>query len=168
MNNPTAARIVETWLANLVGKGWQAQSQHPDQGVRRDLNSAFEELTLTLLPVAVRARVRDGEAFIRTSVGGSDADGSGRAAFSSVALPADQIDPAPTRDLGDGGRIIAGVEFDARDRIVGYHLLSDAPGTPFGMIGAPVRVPASDVLYVFDRLFPGQTRGMSWLAPVPC
>ena len=167
MNNAMGARIVETWLANLVGKGWQAQSQHPDPAIRRALNNDFEELTLPLMPVAVRALVRDGEAFIRTSVGGvMRPDGSRRAVFVASALPADQIDPSLTRDLGNGGRIIAGIEFDADDQIVAYHVLPDAPGTPFGLIGAPVLVPASDVLHVFDRLFPGQTRGISWLAPV--
>ena len=165
MNNAMGARIQETWLANLVGKGWQAQSQHPDPAIRRALNNDFEELTLALMPVAVRALVRDGEAFIRTSFGG-DPEGDRRAAFASLALPADQIDPSLTRDLGNGGRIIAGIEFDAGDRIVAYHILPDAPGTPFGLIGAPVRVLASDVIHVFDRLFPGQTRGISWLAPV--
>ena len=168
MNNAMGARIVETWLANLVGKGWQAQSLHPDQSVRRALNNDFEELTLPLMPVAVRALVRDGEAIIRTSVGGFGlpSDGSRRAVFVASALPADQIDPSLTRELGDGGRIIAGVEFDVGDNLVAYHILPDAPGTPFGLIGAPLRVPASDVLHVFDRLFPGQTRGISWLAPV--
>ena len=170
MNNAMGARIQETWLANLVGKGWQAQSQHPDPAIRRALNNDFEELTLALLPVAVRALVRDGETFIRTSVGLGLPNGDRRAGLSfplrAAVLPADQIDPSLTRDLGNGGRIIAGVEFDAEDQIVAYHVLPDAPGTPFGLIGAPVRVPASDVIHVFDRLFPGQTRGISWLAPV--
>ncbi len=165
MNNPTAARIVETWLAALAGKGWQALSQHPDPATRRTLNNEFEGQMLALLPVAVRALVRDGEAFIRTSFGG-DPEGDRRAAFASLALPADQIDPSLTRDLGNGGRIIAGIEFDVGDRIVAYHILPDAPGTPFGMVGQAVRVPAREVLHVFDQLFPGQVRGISWLAPI--
>ena len=166
MNNPTAARIVETWLASLVGKGWQALSQHPDPETRRALNSEFEGLMLALLPVAVRALVRDGESFIRTSVGLGSPDGSRQAAFHGFSLPADQIDPSLTRDLGNGARIIAGIEFDAGDRILAYHILPDAPGTPFGMVGQAVRVPAQEVLHIFDQLFPGQVRGISWLAPI--
>jgi len=139
MNNPTAARIVETWLAALAGKGWQALSQHPDPATRRALNNEFEGQMLALLPVAIRALVRDGEAFVRTSaVSGFPAE-ERRVAFGCQALPADQIDPSLTRDLGDGGRIVAGVEFDASDRIVAYHILPDAPRTPFGLIGHPWR-----------------------------
>lgn len=165
MNNPTAARIVETWLAALAGKGWQALSQHPDAGIRRALNNEFEGQMLALLPVAVRALVRDGEAFIRTSFGG-DTEGDRRAVFVALALPADQINPSLTRDLGNGRRIIAGIEFDAGDQIAAYHILPDAPRTPFGMVGQAVRVPAREVLHVFDQLFPGQVRGISWLAPI--
>ncbi len=166
MNNPTAARIVETWLAALVGKGWQALSQHPDPATRRALNNEFEGQMLALLPVAIRALVRDGEAFVRTfAVSGNPAE-DGRAAFVSLALPADQINANLTRDLGNGGRIVAGIEFDASDRIVAYHILPDAPGTPFGLIGQAVRVSAREVLHVYDQLFPGQVRGISWLAPI--
>ncbi len=165
MNNPTAARIVETWLAALAGKGWQALSQHPDPATRRALNNEFEGQMLALLPVIVRALVRDGEAFVRTFAVDDPAEDR-RAAFGSLALPADQIDPSLTRDLGNGGRIIAGIEFNANDRVVAYHILPDAPGTPFGMVGQAVRVPAREVLHVFDQLFPGQVRGISWLAPI--
>ena len=58
MNNPAAARIVETWLAALAGKGWQALSQHPEPAIRRALNNEFEGQMLALVPVVVRALVR--------------------------------------------------------------------------------------------------------------
>jgi capsid protein len=112
-----------------------------------------------ILPLAARALVRDGEAFLRMRW---TADGE----FRVTVLPADQIDPTLTRDLGNGARIIAGIEFDAEERVTAYHVLPDAPGTPFGMIGAAVRVPARDMLHVFDPLVPGQVRGLSWLAQI--
>ena len=81
-------------------------------------------------------------------------------------LAADQIDPTLSRDLGGGARIVAGVEFDASDTVVAYHVLRDAPGSPFAVFTDAVRVPAADILHVFDRLFPGQVRGLTWLSPV--
>jgi len=108
MNNPTAARIVETWLGALAGKGWQVLSQHPDPATRRALDNEFEGQILALLPVAVRALVRDGEAFVRTFAVSGDPAEDRRAAFGSLALPADQIDPSLTRDLGDGGHMWPG------------------------------------------------------------
>ena len=158
MNTPAGARIVEIWTANLVSKGWQARSQHPDRDTARRLNAEFEALANPALPCLARALVRDGEAFIRIV---PEADGT-----SLRQLPADQIDPSLTRDLGDGARIIGGIEFDREDRIVAYHVLPEAPGTSFAATLEAIRVPASDVIHVFDKLFPGQVRGLSWLSPV--
>jgi lambda family phage portal protein len=167
LNNPTAHRAVEAWTAALVGRGWQAIAQHPDPEVRRQLNAEFEGMVLQLLPLAVRALVRDGEAFIRISplARSSDPEGEWPVEFNPVVLPADQIDPSLTREQG-GARIVSGVEFDGDDRIVAYHVLPEAPGNPFAMIGPALRIPARDVIHVFDRLVPGQVRGLTWLAPV--
>lgn len=159
INTAYGFRIVEGWAASLVGKGWQVRPQHPDQSARRKLADQFEALTRLLLLQLARAVVRDGEGFVQFFI---DQTGT----FRAKLLAADQIDPALTRDLGNGARIIAGIEFDENDQVVAYHVLRDAPGTPFVTYTAPIRVPASDILHVFDALFPGQVRGISWLTPV--
>lgn len=159
LNNPHANRIVETWVSALIGKGWQTRSQHPDAATARALNAEFETLTALAMVIAARALVRDGEAFLRVVV-----TASGQIRLKPI--PADQVDPTLNRDLGGGARIVAGIEFDADDEIVAYHILPEAPGTPFVTYGAALRVPAQDVFHIFNPLFPGQVRGLSWLAPV--
>ncbi|MFW5881292.1 MAG: phage portal protein, partial [Roseicyclus sp.] len=43
----------------------------------------------------------------------------------------------------------------------------EPPGSPLGAASfEAVRVPAQDMIHVLDRAFPGQVRGLSWLAPV--
>ncbi|MFC3057865.1 phage portal protein [Paenirhodobacter populi] len=159
-NTPYGQRIVEVWASNLVGgKGWQARPQYPDPEIRRSLAEGFEALFRPLMLPLARGLVRDGEAFVQTFVA---ADGT----FRVRLLSADQIDPSLTRDLGAGRRIVAGVELDPNDEPIAYHVLRDAPDQPFGFYGAPVRVPASDILHVYDTQFPGQVRGLSWLSPV--
>ena len=158
VNTPHGNRIVEAWTAALVGKGWQARSQHPDPQTRRRLADAFEEMANPLLTVMVRALVRDGESFVQIV---TEDDG-----IRLKPVAADQVDPALTRDLGNGARIVAGIEFDAADRVTAYHVLPEAPGNPFAIYGAAVRITAADMIHVFDPLFPGQVRGLSWLAPV--
>lgn len=148
MNNPIAARAVEAWTAALVGKGWQVQSQHPDRQLARVLNDDLEALVWPLLPLIARAIVRDGEAFLRIL--------SGPDGFRLSLLPADQIDPAKNVDLGNGARIIAGVEFDAEDRVIAYHVLRDAPGSTFVTFADSVRVPAGEMLHIFDQHHAGQ------------
>jgi len=159
MNAPHANRIVEAWTAALAGKGWQARSQHPDAAVARVLNDDFEAKVNAILAPLARGLVRDGEAFVQLQV-------SAAGNVLPKLIPTDQVDPSLSRDLGDGARIIAGIEFDSLDQVVAYHVLTEAPGTPFAIFGTAKRIPASDVLHIFDRLFPGQVRGISWLSPV--
>lgn len=159
LNTPFGNRIVEAWTAALVGKGYQARSQHPDEAIRRRMNDDFEALVGPILPALARAMVRDGEAFVQITV---EADGTLRIKL----IPADQVDPSLTRELGGGARIIAGIEYDGADRVVAYHVLREAPGAPFSTFGEAVRIPAADMIHVFDMLFPGQVRGLSWLSPV--
>jgi len=159
VNEPYGRRIVDAWDSALVGKGWQVRSKHSDSATARDLNNDFEALVSPILSVLVRSLVRDGEAFIRVLV-------TSAGAIRLKAIPAEQVDPTINRDLGGGARIVAGIEFDADDEIVAYHILPEAPGTPFTTYRQAVRVPAQDVFHVFDPIFPGQVRGLSWFAPV--
>ena len=75
-----------------------------------------------------------------------------------------QVDRSMNRDIGGGFRVVAGVEFDPRGRRVAYHVREN-PDAPFATNYGTIRVPAEDVLHVFEPLFPGQARGLSWLAP---
>lgn len=159
INTPQGNRIVEAWTASLVGKGYQCRPHHPDAATRRALADDFEAMANPVLLPMVRALVRDGEAFVHLRVTG---DGDLRLKL----IPTDQVDPSLSRDLPNGGRIIAGIEYDSDEEVVAYHVLKEAPGAPFASFGEAIRVPATDMLHIFDRLFPGQVRGLSWLAPV--
>lgn len=158
LNNPLAARAIETWTAALVGKGWQAQSRHPDRDTARALAEEFEALICCVLPVIARAVVRDGESFIRLL--------PGRDEFRLSVLHAEQIDPSHSINQRNGARILSGIEYDAEDRVTAYHIFPDPPSAPFARVGNRIRLPADDILHVFDQLHPGQTRGLSWLVPV--
>lgn len=64
MNTPQGRRIVEAWTSALVGRGWQARSQHPERATAARLNDAFEAMANPVLPLVARCLARDGEAFI--------------------------------------------------------------------------------------------------------
>lgn len=65
------------------------------------------------------------------------------------------------------GRIVGGVEFDASGRRTAYHLFEEHPGDMMP-IGLPrhqrVRIDAMFVDHLFERMRPGQVRGIPWLA----
>ncbi len=123
------------------------------------MTDAFEDMANPVLPALLRGLVRDGQSFVQIV---TEPDGN----LHLKPVAADQVDPSLTRDLGDGARIVAGIELDSADRVTAYHVLPEAPGNPFAIYGAALRIPAADMIHVYDMLFPGQVRGLSWLAPV--
>ena len=66
----------------------------------------------------------------------------------------------------DGNKIIRGVELDDLGKPLAYWIYPEHPNGPYATRVLPDRIPASEILHLFriDRI--GQTRGVSWFAPV--
>lgn len=81
----------------------------------------------------------------------------------SEMVPLDKNEMVPGRD---GWRIRQGIEFDALGRRVAYHVLRRHPEDPSdpGDAAQTTRVPASEMLHLFDPVEAGQIRGLSMLA----
>ena len=62
----------------------------------------------------------------------------------------------------DGGRIVMGVRIDARNRPVSYFVRESR--SDFYQTGTRFELPASEVLHLFRKRFPGQVRGITRLA----
>lgn len=107
---------------------------------------------------------RDGEAFIQIVKGQTFPH---RIAFHH--FEADRIDHKKNERLKNGNEIRMGVEINRYDRPVAYWIQDEHPGdTDFATINkrASRRVPADQIIHVFEQLRPGQTRGEPPLAPV--
>jgi capsid protein len=73
--------------------------------------------------------------------------------------------------LPNGGRIIQGIEFDAIGNRVAYWLFPQHPGAILmqgvsSIFPASKRIPASEILHVYQRDRAGQVRAVSWFAPI--
>ncbi len=68
--------------------------------------------------------------------------------------------------LPNGGKIIQGIELDAIGRRVAYWLFDEHPGGRSIFSTASRRIPAENVLHVYDQERAGQVRGPSWFASV--
>ena len=159
-NIPLAASLTETQTNSCIPDMPSVRSGYPNASTAAALQVDFQAFApLEFLRNMERSRFVNGEAvaLMRT-------DRRGRLRLQQ--LPPEQLDRTVNRELPDGGRIIAGVETDATDAIVAYHILHDAPDLAFAMIGPAQRVPADDVIHVFEAKFPGQRRGISELTPV--
>ncbi|OYU75954.1 MAG: phage portal protein, partial [Alphaproteobacteria bacterium PA3] len=81
-------------------------------------------------------------------------------------LEPDHLDSSKTEELSNGGYILQGIEFDALGRRRAYWLFPIHPGENRGRSLVSRPVPARQVLHLFERLRPGQVRGVPWFAPV--
>lgn len=82
-------------------------------------------------------------------------------------LPSEQLPLWLSMPLDNGNWIRQGIEFDKIGRRVAYHFWRVNPGdiTLSPKFGERVRVPASQIIHVFDPLEGGQIRGLSRLTP---
>ena len=171
LNNPHAARAASAWVANVVGIGIRPQSAAGaavDEVVAAwaaECDAAGRCDLYGMQSAVVRSVFVAGEAFIRFRTRRPE-DGLVIPIQLEILDP-QQVDAAMHKDLGAGGRIISGIEFDPLGRRVAYHVSRHAPGDPLGSTQLePSRVPAEDILHIFESLVPGQVRGISRFAPV--
>ncbi len=166
-NTGISENIVATWANGLVGDGPTVRSGHPNAALRDALENewlrvydefglAGDDLT-SVLVLSCRSLVGAGEAvlrFVTTDVG----------EVRVQVLQPEQLDASVNRDLDGGGTIVAGVEHDRTGLIVAYWI-KPSPDHAF-MAAEAQRIPADDICHLFERRWPGQVRGISWLAPV--
>lgn len=183
-NNPYAAKAVQAVVSNLVGTGIMPRA-------RAGLGAEFEDAAANdradrlwarfaeacdadgltdfsgLQALIVRTMVESGECLLRIRERRLE-DGLAVPLQLQILEP-DHLDAGKTGDLPGGGFVLQGVEFDALGRRRAYWLYPVHPGEVAMARKASFvsqSVPASSVLHLFDRLRPGQVRGVPWFAPV--
>jgi len=166
-NNVWLSNAVGALKAATVGTGIKPQSTHPDPAVRAKLQAMWTrwidradiEGRSDFYGLSARVwgtTIVDGESFVRFETVGRD--------LRLRHIPAEQVDSGHTSvTTADGGRIIGGVEFDANGVRTAYHVFRDPPGAPLpaSLAFERVRVPAADMVHLFDPTWPGQVRGVS-------
>lgn len=163
-NDPTAGNAAEILKTALVGYGVTAASLSEDEGHRDDHDARFSLWAErnqfgALLAEVADALVTDGESLLILR-----ADDEGALRLQHV--PAEQLDESFTVELSDGRYIAAGIEYNSDDQAIAYHFRPARPTDQYQTFHAPLRVDAADVVHIFRRLGAGQTRGLSWFAPV--
>lgn len=112
----------------------------------------------------MRTVARDGECFIR-KVSGKNVNDFG---FTLQVIEPDFIDETYNENLPNGNFVRMGVELNSDRRPVAYYLTVVPKGADLytNMISGRerVRIPASEMIHLYDRERANQTRGISWMA----
>lgn len=176
-NNGWASGVFNAIVDNIVGDGIvpEIRIRGPRGGLRESLNARIEELwerwaegvdlNRQMSFYDLEAQVErelwvSGEVLIVLSQRPDPEPGE-------VPLVLDLVESERLADLTEeraSGKIVQGIEFDAKGRRVAYHIYDEHPGDS-GMADAK-RIPAERVLHIFRPRRVGAIRGYSRLHPV--
>lgn len=170
-NNKYASAAVRQVVANMVGDGIAPQFSHEDKAIAQlaqdDWNRWAESKVdglgdfYEVEKLAARGMVEGGESLVLWKPDRAGPDGR------VEVIEGDQLDITKNQSRASGARIIQGVQFDADNVRDAYWLFEEHPGDLL-LLSSYTSKPvfAEYVDHVFERLRPGQVRGVSWLASV--
>lgn len=168
-NDPFAKGTLDKIVTNMIGTGIKPLSQVADPVFRALLHTTFERWTDEsdadgLLDFygqqsqIVRGWKEGGEVFVRLRPRLPE-DGL------TVPLQLQVLEPelcphTTDRELPNGNRVRAGIEFNRIGKRVAYWFVPTRPGDPDEIdLSILRRVPADSVIHLYDPLRPGQLRG---------
>jgi len=180
-NNPVAKSYLKILLSNVLGHkgiGYQAQVRNNDGTLNSAFNRKIEAAwrdwgkkgTCTvdgrlsfreLQNVVLKNLATDGEVIVRR-VRGFDGN---KYRYAVQLIDADQLDHLFTRAASpDENEIRMGVEVDKWGRPVAYHIQEKHPSDLGGSL-LRTRIPADQILHLYDPERISQTRGITWFHP---
>lgn len=174
---PYAENALSSYVANSVGVGIKPQSQHIDPAKREYIHQRWLRWTdesdadgvhdlYGQQKLTCRSERESGECFVRFRYRRPE-DGLS-VPLQLQILEADHLPTygnLSTEPVGNN-KVHFGIEKNAFGKRVAYHFYREHPGsTTFTTNGETVRVPADQVLHLFERQRPGQDRGIPWLTP---
>ncbi|MDY7584336.1 phage portal protein [Pseudomonas sp. CCI3.1] len=177
-NDPYAFNVIDKRVSNLIGTGITPRPKIDDDVLRKVQQELWEDwvdesdadgLTDFYGQQALIARTVEtaGECFVRIRPRSLDENLAVPLQLQVLApefVPHDKFEPAK-----NGNSIRAGIEFNPAHQRVAYWMYrvhpSDASSLNAGY-NQLVRIPAAQVLHIFEPVEPGQLRGVPRLAPV--
>lgn len=179
-DNAYAWGVVDTIVSSVVGRGIQTMSDLQDA---EDINEQRDELWHDwskvcdingvldwhgIQQLAQREMVEAGEVLVHmVSVNEIDRGIRRPVPFALELIEADRlaVEHSTLRAAPNGNEIIRGVEVDALGKPLAYHVYKTHP-SDYHHQREVIRLPAANVLHLYRKDRVGQTRGVSWFAPV--
>jgi len=179
-NNPYGKRFISLVVDNVCGPApfkFQAKGKRKNGKLDVNVNRAIEltwkdwnkrkncDLTernsfATLQRLIVRTLVTDGEVLIRKYKGPE----YGKHGYQLQLIDVDRLDEMKNESLANGGAIHMGVEVDAINKPVAYHLLKRKPKDWHNYYTREYdRIPADEIIHLFIPEFAEQIRGVPWI-----
>ena len=177
-NDPYAFNVIDKRVSNLIGTGITPRPKIEDDTLRKVQQELWEDwvdesdadgLTDFYGQQALIARTVEtaGECFVRLRPRSLDENLAVPLQLQVLApefVPHDKFEPAK-----NGNSIRAGIEFNPAHQRVAYWMYRVHPRDASSLnagYNQLIRIPAAQVLHIFEPVEPGQLRGVPRLAPV--
>ncbi|MCW5319637.1 phage portal protein [Verminephrobacter aporrectodeae subsp. tuberculatae] len=176
-NDPYGFAAIDRLVSNTIGTGITPKARHKDGAIRSALQELWEDWTeeadaaghtdfYGLQALICRSMYESGECFVRLRARRME---DGLAVPLQLQVLEPEFVPHDKNEQRGGNVIRAGIEFNAIGQCVAYWMYRSHPGDgalPGAGYNDLVRVPADQVLHIFEPLRTGQLRGVPVLAPV--
>lgn len=180
-NNPVAKSYIKLLVANVLGEkgiGYKPQVRNNDKSLNSAFNTKIEtawcewakkgnctadgKLSLRAVQnLVLKTVATDGEIFIRRIRG---FDGN-KFRYALQLIDPDQVDHLYSRAASKGdNEVRMGVEVDQWSRPVAYYVNRQHPSDLGGSL-LRERIPADQILHIYDPERVQQTRGITWFHP---
>lgn len=179
-NNPYARALVDRFVDGLVGTGLRPGIDTGNEALDALAYEIYELWCEVAVPnvkttsaglqrMFVRQRLRDGEFLCRIRPRYME-DMPGLPPVKLQPFEPDLLPMEKNETLENGHRIINGVELNALDEIVAYHLYQEHPNTDWiyrksALIAETKSIPASSIIHSFRADRVGQLRGLPLITP---
>lgn len=176
-NNPYGKKARRVFADNFIGDGITPEASTGSDRLNKQIMAAWSDWSQQcdadgnhdftgLQGLVVRSLFESGECFVRFR-DRFTADGLA-VPFQLQVLEADFLDATRNNTLPGGGYINQGIEFDSQNRRVAYWMWPQHPGE--NMLMWPklqsARIPADQILHIYEKDRPGQIRGVTSFASV--
>jgi len=176
-NNDYMKNFLRKLKVNVIGPngiGMQSKARLRNGNLDKRSNEKIEEAwqnwtkkanisvcgTLTFkdfISTAIETVARDGEVLIRKIKGYDN-----KFSYALQLLEADHLDENLNQDLANGNKIRLGIEKNRWGKPIAYHLLEKHPGETLASGQSYVRIPAEEIIHIFIKERPTQSRGVPW------
>ncbi|MDQ7981358.1 phage portal protein [Paraburkholderia sp. SARCC-3016] len=177
-NDPWAKSAIAKLVSSAIGTGIRPYPMHPDDAMRKLLLDLWDDWSVEAdadnrmdiygqQALAARAMFGDGEGLFRLRA--RQAQDNLSVPLQVQAMEADHLPVERNEVLPNGNEIINGIEFDQVGRRVAYWLWNRHPGDgryqpSVGLVQR--RVPADQIIHLYQVDRAGQARGVTALATV--
>ena len=176
VNNEYISGILHNLTRNVIGaEGFTLQSKAAAAELRPEIERLWREYQSRVGgfvtfdekqsgrdfdALILRTLMIDGEVFIHRVF-----DASSKFGYRYEVVDSLQVDPLyNVEDCGNGEKIAMGIRLDSRGRELAYYIRETR--YDYYMSGPRIEVPAEEMIHIFRKNFPDQSRGYSTFAPI--